>query len=572
MRVSFEEMFDSVELLAEARTAKSFESNERLNSAYANMLKVIRRGYKAANASAKHRVVQIMLDTLYDESMGDNLDAGVDESVIESRIDEILEKWYDDEKWANDVGAEDEMIPDNKIRKAAGKIQSYLTWKYMGPPVRKFFMPDGSAVTTKDKRNAQARLEQTLKAFIADNPIKDDSEIYDIGAEAKAVIDKANKVGASNVSADEYQNTEVARLYEILENITPSSRRKGVENVIQKDSGISRLRAQQLAAIVTPKILRPYNVLRMKMFKNQISADPSITISSDNPKYVDIIISAINGTLEDKKELSPDNVKTSQAGNMSEDEALLRTKESTILDLRRSYENLSGDGDLTPEQFEKSVSRIVHNEKMPESLRVYMASLFDTVSYTPIGDVKSSVAAYDGFITDLLTRVLSKVTDDERKAFDEYYVKVYAPQNKRKLEKLNKTLIKMGSDAALAKDPMNANYPTMQKNMTKKTEFLAELDKLNHQIQRLGKELKTADPATKAIISSEMDTLLTHRDFVEQTLSFMGTHLTKHIEESNVIDYMCEQVVRDSRTHIIGEFKDRGYRKPVNYSEYMDRC
>ena len=365
MRVSFDDILDSVELVNEARTAKSFEANARLNSAYENMLKALRRGYNLAGSTAKNRTIQIMLDTLYDESIdGGDVDAGVSEEVIKKRMDEIYYKWYNTTKWIDEAGAEDEIVPDNKIRKAVGKLRSYLTYKYMGPPVRYFRMHDGSTTKTSDKRNDAARVEQTLKAFIADNPVKDDSEIFNIGDEAKSVVEKTAKLGQAAVGAEAYQNTEIGRLYEVIANIQSSSRVKGVEKISQEESGTSRLNLQQLASIVTPRILRPYNVLHMKMLRNYIKVDPNDTSGrSEAPKYVDRIISAIDGTLEDKKDLSPENVKSSPPGKMSEEEALLRTKESTIMDLKKSYENLGGDGDMTPDQFEKTISNIVHNPK-----------------------------------------------------------------------------------------------------------------------------------------------------------------------------------------------------------------
>jgi hypothetical protein len=40
-------------------------------------------------------------------------------------------------------------------------------------------------------------------------------------------------------------------------------------------------------------------------------------------------------------------------------------------------------------------------------------------------------------------------------------------------------------------------------------------------------------------------------------------------EEGGVMDYMTEQVFKDSFTGQHGEFKDRGFKKPVNYAHWL---
>ena len=209
---------------------------------------------------------------------------------------------------------------------------------------------------------------------------------------------------------------------------------------------------------------------------------------------------------------------------------------------------------------------------MPESLRTYMTNLYDTVEYLAhdyeeAGKFKGT-NSYDGFVPALINKVLADATDDDKRAFDDYYAQVYAPANKRKLLKINKQLINLAADAALTKHSNVADYPSMNtRSMTNKADMIAEYDKVNKHIQRLGAELKGADPELRKSISAELDTLLRHRDSVEDKLTYAGA--SKEIQESSVMDYMCEQVITDSRTHTIGEFKDRIVKKTMNYSEWM---
>jgi hypothetical protein len=159
---------------------------------------------------------------------------------------------------------------------------------------------------------------------------------------------------------------------------------------------------------------------------------------------------------------------------------------------------------------------------------------------------------YDGYDS----RVLEKVLDSDKKweIFDEWY-----SMEKIRREKQN---TKQNVDDVGDIGEFNKALDTrLDASATPKTKKIKNKE-IDDELEGLSEEE----------VEDKLRELMANDDPDYDKINAVGKYLKKmkkKIQENYIMNYFTEQIEKDNLTHKHGEFKDRGFKKPVNYAHWL---
>ena len=226
---------------------------------------------------------------------------------------------------------------------------------------------------------------------------------------------------------------------------------------------------------------------------------------------------------------------------------------------------------ITPEQFSDMISNI-NNEKFKQFLQYVLDQSLEIQKEEESDDAINN-DTYPGYDPSHLRQVLG---DDEQKwdLFDKYYkIKIYKNEqyhtNKQTKESLE---VQKAADKVFGR---SSNYGIAEqikdiKNQISLSETPGEVKKLKFQLKKLldrqekfnNKEVIEPENVEADVVKSKINPKQAEK--LKDKLSGKSSVNEKH----SVMNYMTEQVHKDS---FIDKqvFKDRGFKKPVNYAHWL---
>lgn len=310
------------------------------------------------------------------------------------------------------------------------------------------------------------------------------------------------------------------------------NRRQGykneVENVLGTDAQSFEQVQQQAAPLVSQlnRIMGGRKISRTVKGDasrfNQASSAPQAEENNPNIDMAYNVLDAIDNLLEYRQDYLSEVQRGMKVQSLEpQGQALVssKTAESDLSVLKQMYEKMISDGTgTTSDEFASYIEKLSTMQGVsPERAQIFQLLLqeFEELIEFSGGLKDTQVAhgtgadAYEGYDTDVLSKILD--TPEKKQLFDTWF-RYNTQWRQAKNEKLE--------SAAMRK--------MMQKNFFDR------------------KGIEDEKPAYQTNFGKKQED-----------------------EESGVMNYMTEQVVRDSRTHKKGEMVERGFKKPVNYNHWL---
>jgi hypothetical protein len=237
--------------------------------------------------------------------------------------------------------------------------------------------------------------------------------------------------------------------------------------------------------------------------------------------------------------------------------------------LRNMYQaTIEGGQGATIEEFITFVNKLKGMKGMSEDrLEALDAVLYEIESLESVSGEETSVSELantptenkiEGYDQDVVNKFLD--TPELKKSFSKWlsnHRKWRETKNSKLEQRLEKKMVDAGYYKFVAKRP----------DMEGKDETFVNpsIMQLINTMRRYEKELENTEDELH--INKLQGKIKSIQDKISKMRK--GLNSDEEEEESGVMGYMSEQVWKDKRTNVIGDFKERGYKKFKNYNHWL---
>jgi hypothetical protein len=340
-----------------------------------------------------------------------------------------------------------------------------------------------------------------------------------------------------------------------------SGARKGKINALKDVTGMGLDETESLTSTLHSKIVQMNRAMASRKAKSTRKGVEYVPKDSDNVEIENPdISSAMEIVYFIDAAIKEDEV---TGGNFS------KTALNDLKYLRNMYQaTIDGGQGATIEEFITFVNKLKNMKGMSDDrIEALDAVLYEIESLESASGDQPSVSELantptqnkiEGYDQDVINKILD--TPELKTAFSKWlsnHRKWRETKNSKLEQRLEKKMADVGYDKFIAKRPdMEGNNETFVN---------PAIMQLINQIQKYEKELETTDDDLQ--INKLKGKIKNLQDKISEIRKNLNT--TEEDAEDGVMGYMSEQIWKDRRTNVIGEFKERGYKKFKNYNHWL---